>query len=175
MADLDSRIQQRNQAIGSLETIPTSPAHTPHEDIPNTPLAATCIAFTLGVLFALGLPACLLAGTSHRSWWYTPSLAFFASAWAAFHWLEFAITAGWNREKCSVDCKLSRQTLQEKQNHDSHSAFLLNNGRLYHAANALAVLEYILTLYLKPDWKIPSFLIWTGSSSSVHSNAVILI
>jgi protein-S-isoprenylcysteine O-methyltransferase len=32
-------------------------------------------------------------------------------------------------------------------------AFLLNNGLTYHAANGTALVEYLTTLYLKPEWK----------------------
>jgi protein-S-isoprenylcysteine O-methyltransferase len=38
-------------------------------------------------------------------WWATPQLGFFIAAWSGFHWGEFAVTAGWNLEKCSVDCE----------------------------------------------------------------------
>jgi len=57
------------------------------------------------------------------------------ASWSAFHWGEFAVTAGWNREKVSVD------------------SFLLNNGRMYHMANGLALLEYLLVLYFRPSLK----------------------
>jgi hypothetical protein len=32
-------------------------------------------------------------------------LSFFFATWSAFHWGEFAMTAGWNRARASVDCK----------------------------------------------------------------------
>jgi len=32
-------------------------------------------------------------------------LSFFFMAWSAFHWGEFATTAGWNRARATVDCK----------------------------------------------------------------------
>ncbi|KAJ7781127.1 protein-s-isoprenylcysteine O-methyltransferase [Mycena metata] len=104
--------------------------------IPNTPLAAALIAFLLGAICALGL----LAFTSGafalgRPWWATPQLGFFAAAWAAFHWGEYAVTAGWNLEKCSVD------------------SYLLENGSTYHIAHGTAVAEYLLTLWFKPEWK----------------------
>jgi len=145
MADIDVNVRARAQhQRNTLETIPTSPAHTPHGDLPNTPLMASAIAFALGTIFALGLPARLLTGAQQTLWWNTYPLAFFASVWAAFHWLEFAITAGWNREKCTVD------------------SFLLNNGWLYHFANSLALTEYLLTLYFKPSWKTNSYIFVIG-------------
>jgi len=154
-----TQIRQLGQR-GNLETIPSSPAHTPHGDIPNTPLVASTIAFFLGVIFALGLPARLLIGETSMFWWYTYPLAFFVSAWSAFHWLEFAVTAGWNREKCSVD------------------SFLLNNGRLYHIANSFAIAEYIITTYFRPHWKCFNLIIWIGvfctlGGQSLRSSAMI--
>lgn len=70
--------------------------------IPNTPLAASAISFLLGSLFSLGLLT-FFAGGFQQHWWATPQLGFYAAAWSAFHWAEFAVTAGWNRDKCSVD------------------------------------------------------------------------
>ncbi|KAJ6539453.1 ICMT-domain-containing protein [Mycena capillaripes] len=104
--------------------------------IPNTPFFAALIAFLLGSVFALGLLAFTAgAGNLTRPWWATYQLGFFTAAWAAFHWGEYAVTAGWNLEKCSVD------------------SFLLENGSTYHIAHGTAVAEYVLTLYLRPEWK----------------------
>jgi len=75
------------------------------------------------------------AGGFHGVWWATYQFGFYLAAWSAFHWAEFAVTAGWNKEKCSVD------------------SFLLENGAQYHIAHGAAVLEYILTLYFKPSLK----------------------
>jgi protein-S-isoprenylcysteine O-methyltransferase len=146
---------------GNLETIPTSTAHTPHGDIPNTPLMASIIAFSLGIVFAIGFPARLLIGAQTPFWWYTYPLTFFGSSWAAFHYLEFAITAGWNREKCSVDCEWALAALSDPSNL-LHSAFLLNNGRMYHAANSFAVIEYLLSLHFKPSWKLHTYITCAG-------------
>jgi hypothetical protein len=42
----------------------------------------------------------------------------------------------------------------QKLDSDNHlSAFLLNNGTMYHVANGTALLEYLLTLYFKPTLK----------------------
>jgi len=108
--------------------------HAPIGNIPNTPLVASTIAFLLGGLFSLGLLAFIVGGNERR-WWATAQLGFFVAAWAGFHWGEFAVTAGWNLEKCSVD------------------SYLLDNGAMYHIANGTALTEYLITLYLKPSLK----------------------
>lgn len=95
--------QAHAQQGDTLETKPASPLHSPRGRIPNTPLAASTISFLLGGLFFFGLYVFLEGGLD--SWWTTPQLAFFVAAWSAFHWGEFAVTAGWNRGKLSVDCK----------------------------------------------------------------------
>lgn len=106
----EARLQQRNIAIqqNALGTVPTNAIQEPHGAIPNTPLAASTVSFILGGLFspaflafALGALG-VLPGPCYQ-------LGFFAAAWAGFHWLEFAVTAGWNLEKCSTDCKRSIQ------------------------------------------------------------------
>jgi protein-S-isoprenylcysteine O-methyltransferase len=94
---LDERIRQRAHA---LSTNPTN--HIPHGNIPNTPLTASTISFLLGGIFFSSLFS-LLSGSSQH-WWLTYQTKFFFVAWSAFHWGEFAVTAGWNLEKCSVDC-----------------------------------------------------------------------
>ncbi|KAJ3869427.1 Isoprenylcysteine carboxyl methyltransferase family-domain-containing protein [Lentinula novae-zelandiae] len=102
-------------------------------NLPNTPLAAATIAFLLGSVFCFGLLTFL--GGFSLWWWTTYQLGFFIAAWSAFHFGEFAVTAGWNLEKCSVE------------------SFLLDNGSMYHIANGSAVLEYIVTLYFIPSFK----------------------
>ncbi|KAJ3896077.1 Isoprenylcysteine carboxyl methyltransferase family-domain-containing protein [Lentinula edodes] len=102
-------------------------------NLPNTPLAAATIAFLLGSVFCFGLLTFL--GGFSLWWWTTYQLGFFIAAWSAFHFGEFAVTAGWNLEKCSVE------------------SFLLDNGSMYHIANGSAVLEYIVTLYFIPSLK----------------------
>ena len=89
------------QRKNALETNPIT--HLPHGKIPNTPLASSTIAFLLGGLFAFGTYTFLFK-ISSASWWMTHQLGYFIAAWAFFHWAEFAVTAGWNYEKCSVDC-----------------------------------------------------------------------
>jgi len=129
----DERVQQRVLAQRPLETIPV--ALEPRGRIPNTPLAASTISFLLGIIFCLGMLT-FLCGGFDIYWWSTHQLGFYAAAWSAFHWGEFAVTAGWNREKCSID------------------SFLLENGTMYHAAHSFALLEYLITLYLKPSLKL---------------------
>ncbi|KAF7292419.1 Protein-S-isoprenylcysteine O-methyltransferase [Mycena chlorophos] len=122
---------------------PAPPA--PYRDngrIPNTPLAISLVSFLLGSTFALGVATTLSgnpltpAPAFHDApWWLTGQLGFFVAAWATFHWGEYAVTAGWNLEKCSVD------------------SFLLENGTLYHIAHATALTEYFITLWFFPSWK----------------------
>ncbi|KAF8897642.1 Isoprenylcysteine carboxyl methyltransferase family-domain-containing protein [Infundibulicybe gibba] len=130
---LEERARQREEKINHpLETIPeTIP---PHGTIPNTPLMVSTISFFLGGIFSLGLLTFTVGGFE-ACWWATHQLGFFLAAWTGFHWAEFAVTAGWNFEKCSVD------------------SFLLNNGATYHISNGIAIMEYLLTLYFKPSLK----------------------
>ncbi|OJA13807.1 hypothetical protein AZE42_00517 [Rhizopogon vesiculosus] len=139
----EDRLRQRTSTRNSntLETIPVN--HQPHGNIPNTPLAASTISFLLGCLFSLSLTLFITGGISEH-WWATYQLAFFLAAWSAFHWGEFAVTAGWNRDKCSVD------------------SFLLDNGAMYHVAHGVALMEYLITLYLKPSLKAHSYVSTIG-------------
>lgn len=107
--------------LWSLETQPT--VRDLHKGrIPNTPLASATISFLLGSIFALavralfvnlGLSAVLfdLVRTGKVALgtiaFNNPhvQLSFFFATWSAFHWGEFAITAGWNRARATVDCK----------------------------------------------------------------------
>ncbi|RDB22814.1 Protein-S-isoprenylcysteine O-methyltransferase [Hypsizygus marmoreus] len=116
-----------------LQTIPKAKG-APGGKIPNTLLAVSTIAFLLGGLFSLGTLTFVVGGFD-TYWWSTAQLGFFVAAWAGFHWAEFAVTAGWNFEKCSVD------------------SFLLDNGAMYHIANGTALAEYLITLYFKPTLK----------------------
>jgi hypothetical protein len=113
-AGLDIRPRQR-QSLQSypLETLPGKTINAPRGTIPNTPLAASTISFVLGSIFSLGLCTFLVGGFSNF-WWSTYQLGFFVASWAAFHWGEFAVTAGWNREKCSVDCEYNTDTISNK-------------------------------------------------------------
>ena len=115
---IDARITQREAILRNTQP-PTSPGSTsasplemrpigpsqPHGKIPNTPGAVALISFLLGGLCFLSLTSFLFGGYTERWWWATPQVAFFFTAWSSFHWGEFMVTAGWNREKCSVDCE----------------------------------------------------------------------
>ncbi|KAJ6628730.1 Isoprenylcysteine carboxyl methyltransferase family-domain-containing protein [Mycena sp. CBHHK59/15] len=129
--------------------------------IPNNPLWVSLIAFLLGAVFALGALTFVVGGLD-KYWWSTYQLGFFVAAWAAFHWGEFAVTAGWNFEKCSVD------------------SFLLENGSTYHIAHGTALFEYLATLYFKPSWKAYPFVSlfgivmvvlgqWLRSAAMIHA------
>jgi protein-S-isoprenylcysteine O-methyltransferase len=100
----EQRIRER-ELLNSrpLETIPDPSSAKPHGSVPNTPLAASTISFLLGSTFTFGFLIFLSGGFSSY-WFATHQLGFFIASWSAFHWGEFAVTAGWNREKVSVDC-----------------------------------------------------------------------
>ena len=100
----EQRLRERELLRNNpLETIPDLSTVQPHGSIPNTPLALSTISFVLGSIFAIGLSAFLGLGLD-AFWFATYQLGFFTAAWSAFHWGEFAVTAGWNRHKVSVDC-----------------------------------------------------------------------
>ncbi|KAI9512228.1 Isoprenylcysteine carboxyl methyltransferase family-domain-containing protein [Russula earlei] len=130
----EQRLLERELRENPIETIPNPTAARPHGDIPNTPLAVSTISFLLGSIFTLGL-FIFLSGGLNNAWFTTYQLGFFIVSWSAFHWGEFAVTAGWNRERVSVD------------------SFLLNNGRMYHIANGLALAEYLVVIYFRPSLK----------------------
>lgn len=96
---------------GALETIPTDSANAyKGKVIPNTPLGASVVSVCLAITFTLGLllffrgPAVFGSGFEDERW---RPLGFFLASWAAFHWGEYAVAAGWNRARCSVDCEFS--------------------------------------------------------------------
>jgi protein-S-isoprenylcysteine O-methyltransferase len=100
----ETRVQQRAaQKSDAFNLEATSAVHAPSGSIPNTLLSVAVIAFVLGWIFAIGA-VIFLAGGFSSFWWSTYQLGFFVAAWSAFHWGEFAVTAGWNADKCSVDC-----------------------------------------------------------------------
>ena len=104
---VEQRIRERELLRSRpLETIPDLATKQPHGTIPNTPLAVSTISFCLGSVFAVGFSVFLGGGLS-CFWFATYQLAFFVASWSAFHWGEFAVTAGWNREKVCVDCMYS--------------------------------------------------------------------
>lgn len=92
------------QPTNALETAPAHVSHRPGGEISNTPLMMSFIAFVLGSIFTLGAILFSIGGFEN-SWWADYRLGFFVAAWAFFHYAEFAVTAGWNRPKVSVDCE----------------------------------------------------------------------
>ena len=93
-----------------------------HKYIPDTPCAVSVVSFLLGGLCFLSLSNVYSKfdvlldpglGTQRGSWWATPQLGLFVGALSCFHWAEFAVTAGWNRERCSVDCRLLCLSLRD--------------------------------------------------------------
>ena len=139
----------------TVETRPANPIHNSKGGIPNTPLAASTISFLLGCCFSLNAYIYLIGGLDY--WWSTPQLAFYLAAWSAFHWGEFAVTAGWNREKCTVSCTCFAR-LKLAITHFRPQAFLLDNGMQYHYAHTTAVIEYLVTLYFAPSFKMHPYL-----------------
>lgn len=97
--------------VDPLEMRPVE-SSLPRGRIPNTPGAVSLISFALGGICFLSLSVFLsklseLGNVKGSGWWWaTPQLGFFTTAWSLFHWAEFSVTAGWNREKCSTSCKL---------------------------------------------------------------------
>ena len=96
------RRRAAQQQTNSLETVPVVVTRHESNKLPNTPLAASTISFLLGALFLLGILIFLKQDFQYGV--ITSQMGFFFAAWAAFHWGEFAVTAGWNLSKCSVDC-----------------------------------------------------------------------
>jgi len=131
---LEARLGQRQHAQAALERNRVSRAFQQHGLIPNSLFSISIVSFLLGGLFVVSFAACCVA-SSVGVWWATYQFFFLTAAWALFHWLEFAVTAGWNPSKASVD------------------SFLLDNGMLYHATTLAALTEYLITLYFKPSWK----------------------
>ncbi|KLO18088.1 protein-s-isoprenylcysteine O-methyltransferase [Schizopora paradoxa] len=160
----DARLAQRAKAKDSrpqnpLEMNDVNPGQHYGGKLPNTPLAVSTISFLLGGVCLLGF-SLFVTGGSHDHWWTTWQLGFFVQSWAFFHWAEFAVTAGWNRGRCNVD------------------SFLLDNGMLYHIANGAALSEYLISLYLKPEWKTFKYMSSAGViivllSQALRSSAMI--
>jgi len=101
----EQRLRERERLRNRpLETVPDPSVAQPRGKIPNTPLAVSTISFLLGTTFALG-SLTFICGGFYGCWFATYQLGFFVASWSAFHWGEFTVTAGWNREKVSVDCE----------------------------------------------------------------------
>jgi len=121
--------------------------------MPNTLVAVSTISFLLGGLCSLGGLTYIVGGFK-GAWWATYQLGFFAVAWSVFHFAEFAVTAGWNTARVSVD------------------SFLLDNGSMYHYAHAAALVEYLVVLYLKPELKAIPYVTRTGIILTVASQVL---
>jgi len=134
--------------------------------IPNTPLASATISFLLGSIFALavrvllvdlGVPAVLLdlvqagklTGGTIASNVPLVQLSFFFATWSAFHWGEFAVTAGWNRARVSVD------------------SYLLENGNEYHIAHLAALIEHFIIWHFWPTAKRHAYLTPIGMTMAL--------
>lgn len=99
---LEERLRQRVQQ--KQYPLETKPLHVkPQGSIPNTPLSSATIAFILGMIFGGGL---YVTAKDIISWPISIPYQFgvYIASWAFFHWAEFAVTAGWNLEKCTIDC-----------------------------------------------------------------------
>lgn len=150
----EERLRQRKAQLENhpLSTVPKEREHRAGGTLPNTPLTVSTISFILGWAFSLGVLTFLRGGFG--SWWNSYQLGFFVAAWAGFHWGEFAVTAGWNLEKCSVDCAYALLCLLYSCHADMHAvAFLLTNGSQYLIVNALAVIEHEVVMFFRPSWK----------------------
>lgn len=97
----DNRITERNDRVRILSLNNVKPDYVHQGSLPNTPCTVSVISFVLGSGFAVSLATLAWSG---NTWWH---LSFFLASWCLFHWAEFAVTAGWNEEKCTVDCKSS--------------------------------------------------------------------
>jgi hypothetical protein len=83
-----------------------------HNDIPNTILSVSIISTILGgilftsfTLVGLSLSGCIKSSTSGAEWgmWARPQLGVYFGCMALFHLSEFWTTAGWNKDRLSVD------------------------------------------------------------------------
>lgn len=96
----DQRIAERSaRRPSNLNMNKVNRAYEHQGDLPNTACTVSVIAFLLGAGFAFSFATFAL---TNNTWWH---LSFFVGSWCLFHWAEFAVTAGWNAEKCTVDCE----------------------------------------------------------------------
>ena len=114
----DARLAQRakvkqNGPQNPLEMNDVKPGQYYGGKLPNTPLAVSTISFLLGGVCLLGF-SLFVTGGSPDHWWTTWQLGFFIQSWAFFHWAEFAVTAGWNRGRCSGRIQVGKQVLSQE-------------------------------------------------------------
>lgn len=115
---IEERLRQREATQHPLRL--KSEAANLRGSLPNTPLAVVTVAFLLGGLCSVSFLT-FAAGGLKIYWWSTYQLGFFLTVWSFFHWAEFAVTAGWNLEKCNIDCACS---LCDSSYHKSHIVML---------------------------------------------------
>jgi len=93
------------------ELLPHAPHYAIRRSLPNTPLAVSVIAASLGALAAGSLAFAaqpLLRSLGSATWtWARPQLGLYFVAMGMFHLWEFWTTAGWNPAKLSVDGECS--------------------------------------------------------------------
>jgi protein-S-isoprenylcysteine O-methyltransferase len=167
-----------------------------HNDIPNTILSVSIISTILGgilftsfTLVGLSLSGCIKSSTSEAEWgmWARPQLGVYFGCMALFHLSEFWTTAGWNKDRLSVDGESSqillsylsvyptKQTIQWQKRANTMPiyvspttpAFLLNNGNGYILAHVVGLVEYFAWSYFWPrqgSWWITSGWLYVGTS-----------
>ncbi|KAL1925575.1 uncharacterized protein VTP21DRAFT_458 [Calcarisporiella thermophila] len=103
----------------------------------NTPQNITLYSFGLGALFGASVVLPLYSSI--------PQLWIFIAAISVFHVLEYFATALYNPSKLSLD------------------SFLINHSIAYTAAHTAGIVEFLVELYLFPQWKRGfSIISWTG-------------
>jgi protein-S-isoprenylcysteine O-methyltransferase len=171
-----------------------------HNDIPNTILSVSIISTILGgilftsfTLVGLSLSGWIKTSTSgdfdRAEWgmWARPQLGVYFGCMALFHLSEFWTTAGWNKDRLSVDGESSqillsylsvyptKQTIQWQKRANTMPiyvspttpAFLLNNGNGYILAHVVGLVEYFAWSYFWPrqgSWWITSGWLYVGTS-----------
>lgn len=166
-----------------------------HNDIPNTILSVSIISTILGgilftsfTLVGLSLSGCIKSSTSGAEWgtWARPQLGVYFGCMALFHLSEFWTTAGWNKDRLSVDgeslvyplfahCLFCPQIYGRKELIPYSNllfplwtlAFLLNNGNGYILAHVVGLVEYFAWSYFWPregSWWITSGWLYVGTS-----------
>ncbi|KAJ8654877.1 hypothetical protein O0I10_009442 [Lichtheimia ornata] len=107
----------------------------------NTPQNISSYGFLLGIACGGGL---VFAFLSNSSSWHVPQFGLFLAALALFHFLEYLATALFNPDKLTLD------------------SFLINHSAHYHAAHAVAFLEFMIEYYFFPSWKTFGMLNYLG-------------
>ncbi|KAM0793225.1 hypothetical protein ACM66B_000691 [Microbotryomycetes sp. NB124-2] len=152
---------EHKQVPAAVSSAPVEVRHRiswPLTSFESTPHNVACIAFCLGITFAIGVSLAstallpLTTASSAQKWlqwsssvsslpprpslsraFKSPILGIYLSSWAVFHLLEFVVTSMWNPGKLSV------------------SSFLLDNGKGYHIAHIVGIVEHALEEAFLPD------------------------